>query len=64
VVSGRNRTRRQAIIELGGGLLSVGLLGMSPPISRSRRQKRPNVFFILSNDHRSDALGCAGHPVV
>ncbi len=25
---------------------------------------RPNVIFFLSDDHRSDLLGCAGHPVL
>ena len=27
-------------------------------------QERPNLLFILSDDHRNDFLGCAGHPVV
>lgn len=26
--------------------------------------QRPNILFILSDDHRADVLGCAGHPVV
>ena len=25
---------------------------------------RPNVVFLFSDQHRADALGCAGHPVV
>ena len=25
---------------------------------------RPNILFFLSDDHRADVLGCAGHPVV
>nr|MBC8291019.1 sulfatase-like hydrolase/transferase [Planctomycetota bacterium] len=25
---------------------------------------RPNVIFILSDDHRADFLSCAGHPIV
>ena len=25
-------------------------------------EKRPNVVFILTDDQRSDALGCMGHP--
>jgi arylsulfatase A-like enzyme len=25
---------------------------------------RPNLIFVLSDDHRNDFLGCAGHPVV
>jgi arylsulfatase A-like enzyme len=25
---------------------------------------RPNIIFFLSDDHRSDMLGCAGHPIL
>lgn len=25
---------------------------------------RPNILFILSDDHRADFLGCAGHPIL
>ncbi|MEO1995787.1 MAG: sulfatase [Planctomycetaceae bacterium] len=25
---------------------------------------RPNIIFFLSDDHRSDLLGCAGHPIL
>jgi N-acetylglucosamine-6-sulfatase len=28
----------------------------------SEQGKRPNILFILSDDHRWDYLGCAGHP--
>ena len=27
-------------------------------------RERPNVIFFLSDDHRADLLGCAGHPVL
>lgn len=26
--------------------------------------QRPNIVFFLSDDHRWDRLGCAGHPVL
>jgi len=26
--------------------------------------RRPNILFLFSDQHRADALGCAGHPVV
>ena len=26
--------------------------------------ERPNIVFFLSDDHRADLLGCAGHPIV
>ena len=25
---------------------------------------RPNILFLFTDQHRADALGCAGHPVV
>ena len=27
-------------------------------------EHRPNILFLFSDQHRADALGCAGHPVV
>jgi arylsulfatase A-like enzyme len=63
-LSSRKTTRRQAIIEAGTGLLSFGLLGMSFPAAATRVEKPPNILFILSDDHRFDALSHLGHPVV
>jgi hypothetical protein len=60
----RNRTRRQAIIDLSTGLLSLGLLGRNSPALGDAGETRPNILFILSDDHRWDALSQLGHPVV
>ncbi len=55
--------RRQAI-KLGGGLLAAGLGGLvSPPKVRAAR-RRPNIIFILADDHRWDCLSRLKHPVV
>ncbi|TWT79139.1 Arylsulfatase [Planctomycetes bacterium CA13] len=32
--------------------------------SLANADQRPNIVFFLSDDHRADVLGCAGHPVV
>ncbi|TWU37894.1 Arylsulfatase [Novipirellula aureliae] len=32
--------------------------------SPANADDRPNIVFFLSDDHRADVLGCAGHPVV
>ena len=32
--------------------------------ARSAQTDRPNVIFFLSDDHRADFLGCAGHPIL
>jgi arylsulfatase A-like enzyme len=38
------------------------LVGAASPLPA--REKKPNILFILSDDQRFDALGCAGHPIV
>jgi N-acetylglucosamine-6-sulfatase len=37
----------------------MGLLG---PDRAQAQPRRPNILFILADDHRWDALGCQGHP--
>ena len=27
-------------------------------------EDRPNIVFLLTDDHRADLLGCAGHPIL
>ena len=52
------------IIEFGTGLLSLGLMGKSFPAVATDEGPRPNILFILSDDHRWDALSHLGHPVL
>ena len=40
----------------------IVLLGMAFPARAASPAARPNVLFILCDDLRWDALGCAGHP--
>lgn len=55
-------TRRTAI-KLGAGALGAGCLGFWG-CSRSRqRVERPNIVFILTDDHRWNAMSCMGHPL-
>lgn len=70
-------TRRGAIRAAGAGLAYFALSAISNttgmakqltghkkgPVSSSSR-KSPNIIFILSDDHRWDAMSCMGHPVV
>jgi len=58
----RRTTRRQTLIEAGSGLLSYGLLGMNFPTAALAGERRPNILFILSDDHRWDVLSHVGHP--
>lgn len=46
---------------MGAGALSLSLVPWAGCTGRSRA-KRPNFVFILTDDHRHDALGCADHP--
>ena len=34
------------------------------PAANALASERPNVIFFLSDDHRADLLGCAGHPIL
>ena len=54
--SSKGLTRRTFAGVVAGGLAAS---------SRGRAQERPpNILFIVSSQHRGDALGAAGHPVV
>jgi N-acetylglucosamine-6-sulfatase len=54
-------TRRDVLKILGVGTLSLPLFQV-PGCARRSTAGRPNIVFILTDDHRYDALGCAGHP--
>jgi arylsulfatase A-like enzyme len=56
-------TRREVIKGAGAGLLSLGLMGLNTPGILQAKQEQPNIVFILSDDHRWDALSHLGHPI-
>lgn len=41
--------------------LLVALCPVNPTVDAA---DKPNIIFFLSDDHRADFLGCAGHPIV
>lgn len=43
------------------GLSSAAIPALSEALARPPA-KRPNIIFILGDNHRFDAMGCAGHP--
>jgi len=60
----RPMNRRQALYTTGG-LLAAGAAGLSMPLNTwGQTKKPPNIIFILTDDHRWDALSILGHPVV
>ena len=56
-------TRRQALKTLGGAAL-MGLGGSALPKKLLAGPSKPNIIFILTDDHRWDALSCMGHPFI
>ncbi len=65
-----DRTRRQFLQTSAAalGAASLGRTGMSQPQPRgtgdSPVRTRPNILFLMTDQHRGDTLGCDGHPCV
>lgn len=45
-------------------ILLLALAGALAMASGSQAQSRPNLVFLLTDDQRADAMGCAGHPIL
>jgi N-acetylglucosamine-6-sulfatase len=56
-------TRRE-FLHAGAGTLAWLMSAGVPGMASAAGAVRPNIVFILSDDHRWDHLGCAGHPFV
>ena len=55
---------RRKVLKIAGTATLAGMMG---PLAARRLwagEKKPNILFILTDDHRYDALSCMGHPVV
>src|SRR5437879_4358671 len=44
--------------------LLLGLLALAAPVAQAAAPARPNFLFLLADDQRWDALGCAGNRIV
>jgi arylsulfatase A-like enzyme len=56
--------RREFLSRAGvGALAGVGLVGVGNS-NGNAAERRPNFLVLVSDDHRWDMLGCAGHPVL
>jgi len=53
-------TRRELLAGAGGMLGGLALRGQAAAAAAAR----PNVLFIMVDEMRADAMGCAGHPIV
>lgn len=58
-ISRRDSLKLIGTVAAVAGLSSVGLAERLPD---SNGQQRPNIIFILTDDHRWDCLGIMGHP--
>jgi len=57
-------TRRESIRILGGAVAIAGISSFTLPTNLfgSQKEKKPNIIFILTDDHRWDCLSAVGHP--
>lgn len=54
---------RRELLEIFGGVMAASMVDMFiPKWAFSAPGKRPNIIFILSDDHRWDHLSSMGHP--
>ena len=59
----KNVTRRRFLKALSINALALKLDSMTSN-ARASKQRKPNFIFILTDDQRHDAMGCAGNPFV
>ena len=55
---------RREMLRLIGGSLTACAAGFGLPRQVLGRGNRPNIVFILSDDHRWDIMGHKGHPFI
>ncbi len=57
-------TRRDALKVMGSTVALAGISGLGLGDTAYGASRRPNVIFILTDDHRWDVLGVMGHPFI
>src|SRR4030042_4204681 len=62
----KNLNRRQFMnLAAGAAASTISLAACSAALARTAKAvKRPNTIFLLTDDHRGDALGCAGNTII
>lgn len=62
-LSGKKLTRRETL-KLGAAAIGSMAAGSMFMPGLHAKEGRPNIIFILSDDHRWDAMSCMGHPFI
>jgi choline-sulfatase len=57
-------TRREFVARFAGQAAAIGIVGAMPlAAAGGKSAKRTNILFLMSDQHRWDFMGCAGHPL-
>jgi arylsulfatase A-like enzyme len=59
-----NRRRFLSLTAGGSAAAAMALTGCDIKFAGGRAKKQPNIIFLLTDDHRADAMGCAGNPII
>lgn len=64
--SGSVGLRRREFIKASGGVLAGAALGLNPGQARGAKNPmtRPNILFLMTDQHRGDCLGCDGNRII
>ena len=57
-------SRRDLLKLAAAGLAASVVTRGAPHIARAAASDRPNILFLMSDQHRGDTMGCDGHPCV
>jgi len=64
----KNLNRRDFLSMAAGGSVAaaMSLTGCDRNLAqgRSAAKRQPNIIFLLTDDHRADAMGCAGNSII
>jgi len=55
---------RRAFLGQSGALVAAVAARGDGGVEMTDRPRRPHILFLMSDQHRGDTMGCAGHPVV
>jgi arylsulfatase A-like enzyme len=64
----KNLNRRDFLSLAAGSSIAaaMSLAGCNQNLAEARTaaKRQPNIIFLLTDDHRADAMGCAGNPII